>query len=236
MRGVHLGILLLCISSSLAKEWWQNSIVYQVYPRSFQDSDGDGTGDIKGIQSRLPYLSEIGIETVWISPVYKSPMADFGYDISDFMDIDPIFGTLADFKTLVESARELGIKIVMDFVPNHSSDQHEWFTKSVAQIEPYTDYYIWKDPSGFDQDGTPLPPNNWVRQRTLSYAHAFLRARYSTHTPFLRAHYSTRTLFYAHAFLRARFFTRAPSYKRAFLRARFLTRTLPYACYTQVHT
>lgn len=167
MRGVNFGFLLLCISSSLAKEWWQNSIVYQVYPRSFQDSDGDGTGDIKGIQSRLPYLSEIGIETVWISPVYKSPMADFGYDISDFMDIDPIFGTLADFKTLVESARELGIKIVMDFVPNHSSDQHEWFTKSVAQIEPYTDYYIWKDPSGFDEDGTPIPPNNWVRKCTF---------------------------------------------------------------------
>ena len=204
MRGVNFGFLLLCISSSLAKEWWQNSIVYQVYPRSFQDSDGDGTGDIKGIQSRLPYLSEIGIETVWISPVYKSPMADFGYDISDFMDIDPIFGTLADFKTLVESARELGIKIVMDFVPNHSSDQHEWFTKSVALIEPYTDYYIWKDPSGFDQDGTPLPPNNWVRKRTLSYAHAILRARFPT-----------RTLSYTHAFLRTCFLTRTLSYKHA---------------------
>ena len=168
-------IVLLCISSTLAKEWWQNSIVYQVYPRSFQDSDGDGTGDIKGIQTRLPYLSEIGIETVWISPVYKSPMADFGYDISDFMDIDPIFGTLEDFKTLVESARELGIKIVMDFVPNHSSDQHDWFVQSVAKIEPYTDYYIWKDPSGFDEDGTPLPPNNWVRllKKTLSYCYSF---------------------------------------------------------------
>jgi glycosidase len=115
-----------------------------------------------GIESRLDYFVELGIETIWLSPVYKSPMKDFGYDISDFKAIDPIFGTLDDFKSLLESAHERNLKIVMDFVPNHSSDEHEWFIKSVAREEPYSDYYVWVDPKGVDQDGNPIPPNNWV--------------------------------------------------------------------------
>ena len=105
------------------------------------------------------------METIWISPIYKSPMVDFGYDISDFKDVDPIFGTLEDFKSMTDTAHELGIKIVMDFVPNHSSDQHEWFLKSVKREEPYTDYYVWKNASGVDQNGVPIPPNNWVSPR-----------------------------------------------------------------------
>lgn len=110
----------------------------------------------------MGYLNSLGIETIWLSPIYKSPMKDFGYDISDFRDIDPIFGTLDDFKDLLAEAHGLGMKIVMDFVPNHSSDEHEWFIKSVNKEEPYTDFYTWKDPKGYDNDGKPIPPNNWV--------------------------------------------------------------------------
>ena len=142
--------------------WWRHTTVYQIYPRSYQDSDGDGTGDLKGIESRLDYLAEIGIETVWLSPIFTSPMKDFGYDISDFVGIDPIFGTLEDFKSLLALAHERGLKVVLDFVPNHSSDEHEWFKKSVAKEEPFTDYYVWSDPKGVDENGSPLPPNNWV--------------------------------------------------------------------------
>lgn len=143
-------------------QWWQHSIVYQIYPRSYKDTDDDGTGDLKGIESKLPYFSELGIQAIWLSPIYKSPMKDFGYDISDFRDIDPTFGTLDDFKSLLKSAHNFDIKIVMDYVPNHSSDEHEWFVKSLAKEEPYTDYYVWVDPKGFDEQGNPIPPSNWV--------------------------------------------------------------------------
>ena len=120
-----------------------------------------------GIQSELGYLNSLGIETIWLSPIYKSPMKDFGYDISDFRDVDPIFGNLDDFKDLLAEAHGLGMKIVMDFVPNHSSDEHEWFQKSVNKEEPYTDFYTWKDPKGYDDDGKPIPPNNWVRKNLV---------------------------------------------------------------------
>ena len=136
--------------------------MYQIYPRSYQDSNGDGTGDLKGIQDRLNYIKDTGVETVWLSPIFKSPMKDFGYDISDFKDIDPIFGTIEEFKSLLEGAHELGLKLILDFVPNHSSDEHEWFKKSVTREEPYTDYYVWADPKGTDENGAPIPPNNWV--------------------------------------------------------------------------
>ena len=117
---------------------------------------------LQGIESRLDYLAEIGIETVWLSPIFTSPMKDFGYDISNFTDIDPIFGTLDDFKSLLALAHERNLKIVLDFVPNHSSDEHEWFKKSVAKEEPFTDYYVWADSKGVDENGAPIPPNNWV--------------------------------------------------------------------------
>jgi len=142
--------------------WWQNAVIYQIYPRSYQDSDGDGTGDLKGIESRLDYLQGLGITAIWLSPIYKSPMKDFGYDISDFKDIDPIFGTLEDFTDLLTSCKERNIKLIMDFVPNHSSDEHEWFLKSLLKEEPYTDYYVWEDPKGYDDNGIPIPPSNWV--------------------------------------------------------------------------
>ena len=111
------------------KDWWRNGIFYQVYPRSFQDSDGDGVGDIRGIIQRLPYLKSLGVDAVWLSPIFPSPMADFGYDISDYTGIDPLFGTMDDFDALVAAAHENGLKIILDLVPNHTSDQHPWFIR-----------------------------------------------------------------------------------------------------------
>ncbi|XP_075210559.1 alpha-glucosidase-like [Lycorma delicatula] len=143
-------------------DWWQTSVIYQIYPVSFQDSDGDGKGDLEGIRSRLDYFTETGIKTIWLSPIYTSPKIDNGYDISNFTDVDPIFGTLDDFKSLVKNIKDRGMYILLDFVPNHTSDQHEWFQKSIKRIEPYTDYYIWTDPKQIFPNGTKLPPNNWL--------------------------------------------------------------------------
>lgn len=142
-------------------DWWEKTIFYQIYPRSFKDSDGDGVGDLRGIISKLDYLKELDIEGAWLSPVFKSPMADFGYDISDFYDIDPTFGTLADMEELLRKANDMGLKIILDFVPNHTSEECEWFKKSVKRIEPYTDYYVWHD-GKLNAKGERVPPNNWV--------------------------------------------------------------------------
>jgi len=138
--------------------WWKRGVIYQIYPRSFQDSNGDGTGDLRGITERLDYLSWLGIDAFWISPFYPSPMADFGYDVSNYRDVDPLFGTLADFDALVEEAHARGLKVVIDFVPNHTSDQHPWFVESRSSRDnPKRDWYVWRDPK---PDGSP--PNNWL--------------------------------------------------------------------------
>ncbi|XP_042236550.1 maltase A3-like isoform X2 [Homarus americanus] len=142
--------------------WWQRNIVYQVYPRSFQDTDGSGKGDLKGIAMRADYLQQLGVATVWLSPIFTSPMADFGYDISNFTDIDPILGDMQDFDFLLQEFHARDLKVVLDLVPNHTSDQHEWFTKSVLREDSYTDYYVWADPKGYTPSGTPIPPNNWL--------------------------------------------------------------------------
>jgi alpha-glucosidase len=140
--------------------WWKRGIIYQIYPRSFQDSNGDGVGDLEGIRRRLDYLSWLGIDAIWISPIYPSPMADFGYDITDYCNIDPLFGTLSDFDTLVHEAHRRGLKVILDFVPNHTSDRHPWFLGSRAsRHDRKRDWYIWRD--GRD-DGAP--PNNWISQ------------------------------------------------------------------------
>ena len=110
--------------------WWQSAVIYQVYPRSFQDTDGDGVGDLRGILRRIPYLIELGVDAIWISPIFRSPMADFGYDITDYTDIDPLFGTMQDFDELLAAAHNSGLKILLDLVPNHTSDQHPWFLES----------------------------------------------------------------------------------------------------------
>src|SRR5688572_14737980 len=113
-----------------ASPWWRGATIYQIYPRSFQDSNGDGIGDLPGITSRLEYVASLGVEAIWVSPFFKSPMADFGYDISDYREVDPIFGTLADFDRLVARAHNLGLKVIVDQVPSHTSDQHAWFHES----------------------------------------------------------------------------------------------------------
>ncbi len=138
--------------------WWQGGTIYQVYPRSFQDSDGDGVGDLRGIERRLDYLVALGVDALWISPIYPSPMVDFGYDVADYTGVDPMFGTLADFDRLLAAAHSRGLKLLLDFVPNHSSDQHPWFRESrSSRTSPRRDWYIWRDPA---PDGGP--PNNWI--------------------------------------------------------------------------
>ena len=138
--------------------WWERGVIYQVYPRSFQDSSGDGVGDLPGIRARLDYLRWLGADAVWLSPFYPSPMADFGYDVSDYRGVDPLFGTLADFDALVADAHRLGLRVILDFVPNHTSDRHPWFVESrAARDSPKRDWYIWRDPPPGGG-----PPNNWL--------------------------------------------------------------------------
>src|SRR3954462_13577241 len=124
--------------------WWRDAVVYQIYPRSFQDSDGDGVGDLPGIASRLDHLVELGVDAVWLSPIYPSPMADFGYDVSDYTAVDPVFGTLGDLDALLDQAHDRGLRLLMDLVPCHTSIEHPWFRER-------PDWYIWRS-----------EPNNWV--------------------------------------------------------------------------
>ena len=142
-------------------EWWRSGVIYQIYPRSFADSNGDGLGDLKGITSRLDSLAALGIDAIWLSPFYCSPQKDAGYDVSNYVDVDPIFGTLSDFDDLLEKAHGLGVRVMIDLVPNHSSDQHEWFQRALAAKpgSPERAFYHFKD--GLGENGE-LPPNNWV--------------------------------------------------------------------------
>ena len=140
--------------------WWQRGIFYQIYPRSFQDSNGDGIGDLQGIIARLPYLRDLGVDAIWLSPVFPSPMADFGYDISDYTGIDPIFGTMADCEALIGAAHDVGLKLILDLVPNHTSDRHPWFVESrSSRSNPKRDWYIWRD-----GDARGGPPTNWLSE------------------------------------------------------------------------
>ncbi len=145
------------------KKWWKETVVYQIYPRSFRDSNGDGIGDLRGIIEKLDYLKELGIGVVWLSPVYKSPNDDGGYDISDYQDILSDFGTLADWEVMIAGMHERGIKLLMDLVVNHTSDEHPWFTEArKSKDNPYRDYYIWRPARAVGPDGTGIPePNNW---------------------------------------------------------------------------
>ena len=162
--------------------WWHTAVIYQIYPRSFQDTNGDGVGDLIGIRRRLSYLVDLGIDAIWISPIFPSPMADFGYDISNYVDIDPLFGSLADFDRLLSEAHRYGLKIILDLVPNHTSDQHPWFIASrSSRSGPKRDWYIWRDPALGGGE-----PNNWLSEfggsawefcpsRGQYYYHAFLK-------------------------------------------------------------
>ena len=154
--------------SEPSEPWWKSAVVYQIYPRSFLDTDGDGVGDLEGIRRRLDHIAGLGVDAVWLSPFYRSPMADFGYDVADYCDVDPLFGTLADFDRLLAEAHARGLKVLIDWVPNHTSDQHPWFAE-------HPDWYIWRDgPEG-------EPPNNWLA--------AFTGESAWTYDPARRQHY-----------------------------------------------
>ncbi len=143
-------------------DWWKNAVIYEVYPRSFQDTNGDGIGDLNGITKRLDYLKELGVDAIWLTPVYLSPHVDFGYDISNYRDIDPQYGTLADFDRLVLQAKKRHLRVIMDMVMNHTSDQHEWFIQSRSSRDnPYRDWYCWHDGKGQTASDRGQPPNNW---------------------------------------------------------------------------
>src|SRR5262249_32975152 len=165
-------------------EWWRGAIIYQIYPRSFYDSNRDGTGDLAGIQAKLDYISSLGVDAIWISPFFKSPMRDFGYDISDYRAVDPLFGSNEDFIALLGAAHQRGLKVIIDMVLAHTSDQHSWFRESCRnRTNPKADWYVWADPN---PDGTP--PNNWISpfggpawqweaRRRQFYLHHFLRGQ-----------------------------------------------------------
>ncbi|GAB0096106.1 hypothetical protein DMENIID0001_115730 [Sergentomyia squamirostris] len=173
----------LVLASFASGAWYDNGNFYQIYPRSFMDSDNDGIGDLNGITSKLQYIKNLGMSGTWLSPIFKSPMADFGYDCSDYFSIQDEYGTMDDFEALIDKANEIGIKIILDFVPNHTSDQHEWFQKSVRREPGYENFYVWHP--GRLVNGERKPPNNWVAvfrgsawqwnaDRGEYYYHAFL--------------------------------------------------------------
>ena len=138
--------------------WWRGGVIYQIYPRSYQDSNGDGIGDLKGITARLSHIAELGADAIWISPFFTSPMKDFGYDVSNYVDVDPMFGSLTDFDGLIAEAHRLNIRVMIDLVMSHSSDQHPWFVESrSSRVNEKADWYVWADSK---PDGTP--PNNWL--------------------------------------------------------------------------
>src|SRR5689334_24679833 len=131
-----------------ATRWWRDAVIYQVYVRSFADGNGDGVGDLLGVRSRLGYLAELGVDAVWLTPFYTSPMADFGYDVADYRDVDPIFGTLADFDRLLAEAHRREIRVIVDLVPGHTSDQHPWFVSARSRRDdPKRAWYVWADPA-----------------------------------------------------------------------------------------
>ncbi|HET8764935.1 MAG TPA: alpha-amylase family glycosyl hydrolase, partial [Rhodanobacter sp.] len=176
--------------------WWRGAVIYQIYPRSFLDTDGDGVGDLPGIIERLDYVAALGVDAIWIAPFFRSPMADFGYDIADPCDVDPLFGTLADFDRLLAAAHARGLKVIIDQVPSHTSAEHAWFKESRQdRVNPRADWYVWADAK---PDGTP--PNNWLSlfggpawswepRRGQYYLHNFLASQpdLDFHHPAVRA-------------------------------------------------
>jgi alpha-glucosidase len=149
-------------SDNNERDWWKNAVIYEIYPRSFQDTNGDGIGDLNGITKHLDYLKDLGVDAIWLTPVYPSPQIDFGYDISDYRAIDPQYGTMADFNRLVAEADKRHIRIIMDMVMNHTSDQHKWFLESrSARTNPYRNWYVWHDGKGETATSPSEPPNNW---------------------------------------------------------------------------
>ena len=195
MRTIYAVVFSLLFAPSLYAQrsatgndsaWWKHAVIYEIYPRSFQDSNGDGIGDLNGITQRLDYLQTLGIDAIWITPMFPSPQVDFGYDISNYKSVDPQYGTLADMDRLISEARKRNIRVVLDFVMNHTSDQHPWFKESASSLNnPKRDWYIW-NAGKKDADGKPVPPNNWISlfggstwqyspQTSQFYYHAFTK-------------------------------------------------------------
>ncbi|KAK9504162.1 hypothetical protein O3M35_010554 [Rhynocoris fuscipes] len=188
MAGRLLTVLLIALKLSSVVgndlDWWKSAIVYQIYPRSFLDTDGNGVGDLQGIIDGIDYLKSLGIDAVWLSPIYPSPDKDFGYDISDMKGINPLFGNMSTFEDLVKKIHDAGLKIILDFVPNHSSNEHDWFQRSMRGEDKYKDYYVWR--AGTEVEGEMKPPNNWIsgivsqsawkydKFRKMYYLHQFL--------------------------------------------------------------
>ncbi|HKE95341.1 MAG TPA: alpha-amylase family glycosyl hydrolase, partial [Povalibacter sp.] len=164
--------------------WWRGAAIYEIYPRSFNDSNGDGIGDLQGIIDRLDYVASLGVDAIWIAPFFKSPMADFGYDVADYRSVDPMFGSMEDFDRLLARAHSVGLKVIIDQVLSHTSNEHAWFRESRSSRDnPKADWYVWADPK---QDGTP--PNNWLSifggvawrwepRRRQYYLHNFLSSQ-----------------------------------------------------------
>ncbi|XP_049886396.1 maltase A1-like [Pectinophora gossypiella] len=166
---------------NIKQDWWPTAAFYQIYVRSFMDSDGDGIGDINGITSRLEYFKEIGIDALCLSPIYKSPMHDFGFDVSDYYAVHPDYGTMEDFEQLLKKASDMSIKVAMDFVPNHTSNESEWFIKSASKDEYYSDWYIWEK-GHLDPSGERKPPNNWISMfRKSAWTYMPSRDQYYLH-------------------------------------------------------
>lgn len=179
----------LAVVSSQSRDpdrWWKSANIYQISPVSFKDSNNDGYGDIQGIISKLDYLVETGIDVIFLSPFYKTPFKDFAYDISNYTEIDSKFGTLEDAEELLQKAKERGLKVILDFVPNHSSDEHEWFINSENRVRGFENFYVWHDGTPAVNDGRPLPPNawqsvyggsswEWSEKRQAYYYHAFAK-------------------------------------------------------------
>ncbi len=156
-------------SAASERDWWKNAVIYEIYPRSFQDSNGDGIGDLNGITERLDYLQQLGVDAIWLTPINPSPQVDFGYDVSDYRAIDPQYGTLADFDRLVAEANKRHIRVILDMVMNHTSDKHAWFVASRSSLtNPYRDWYVWRDGKGETATDKGAPPNNW--QSTFGHA------------------------------------------------------------------
>src|SRR5260370_13388337 len=148
-------------AAAIDNTWWKHAVIYEIYPRSFQDSMGDGIGDLNGITERLDYLEALGVDAIWISPMYPSPQVDFGYDISDYENVDPQYGTLKDFDRLVEEAKKRNIRVILDMVLNHTSDKHKWFIESESSRKnAKRDWYMWSNGKP-GPNGKPVPPNNW---------------------------------------------------------------------------
>lgn len=175
-------IVLNSVVSGQNKDWWETTAFYQIYPRSFKDSDGNGIGDLNGITQQLSYLKGIGINATWLSPIFQSPMADFGYDISDFYSIHSEYGNMTDFENLIKEAKELEIKIILDFVPNHTSDECEWFIKSANRTVGFENFYIWHPGYINATTNTTIPPNNWISEfRGSAWTYSDVRKEYYLH-------------------------------------------------------